>query len=107
MDWYRVGSPGGTTGARSCILLSANRSSGTVAQVSGGVMEPDYKNRSQTAFAVSIICLCFVAETMNFARGNPEPAAIVVLALLAVVGVGSVVAGIVYHRRARQQRGQM
>jgi hypothetical protein len=62
-------------------------------------MEPDYKNKSQTAFAVSFICLCFVAETLNFARGNPRPGTVVVLSLLAVVGIGAVVVGVVWHRR--------
>jgi len=62
-------------------------------------MEPDYKNKSQTAFAVSIICLGFVAETMTVARGNPRPATVVVLSILAAVGVGSVVVGVVWHRR--------
>lgn len=62
-------------------------------------MEPDYKNKSQTAFAVSIICLGFVAETLNFARGNPLVATVVVLSILGAVGVGSAVLGVVWHRR--------
>jgi hypothetical protein len=66
-------------------------------------MEPDYKNKSQTAFAVSIICLGFVAETLNFARGNPRPGTVIVLSLLAAVGVGSVVMGVVWHRRYKAQ----
>ncbi len=66
-------------------------------------MTPDYKNKSQTAFAISFICLCFVAETLNVARGNPRPAAIVVLSILAAVGVGSVVMGVVWHRRYKAQ----
>jgi len=66
-------------------------------------MEPDYKNKSQTAFAVSIICLGFVAETMTVARGNPRPATVVVLSILAAVGVGSVVIGSVWHRRCKEQ----
>jgi hypothetical protein len=64
-------------------------------------MDPDYKNTSQTYFAVAFICLCFVAETLNFARGNPYPATKVVLSVLGVVGVYSVGAGIHYHRKAR------
>ncbi len=62
-------------------------------------MEPDYKNKSQTAFAVSIICLSFVAETLTVARGAPRPAAVVSLSILAAVGVASVVVGVVWHRR--------
>lgn len=65
---------------------------------------PDYKNKSQTAFAAAIICLCFVAETLNFARGNPRKATVAVLSILAVIGVGSLVAGIVWHLRYKAQR---
>lgn len=65
--------------------------------------EPDYKNKSQTAFAVSIICLGFVAETLNVARGNPKTATVVVLSILAVIGVGSLVAGIIWHRHYKSQ----
>ncbi|MES3035452.1 MAG: hypothetical protein V4813_15740 [Gemmatimonadota bacterium] len=66
-------------------------------------MTPDYKNKSQTAFAIAFICLCFVAETLNFARGNPRPGTIVVLSILAAVGIGSVVVGVVWHRRYKAQ----
>jgi hypothetical protein len=66
-------------------------------------MEPDYKNKSQTAFAVFFICLCFVGETLNFARGNPRPATVIVLSLLAAVGLGSVVMGVVWHRSYKSQ----
>jgi len=62
-------------------------------------MSPDYKNKSQTAFAVAFICLCFVAETLNFARGNPRPGTVAVLSILAAAGIGSVVMGTVWHRR--------
>jgi hypothetical protein len=62
-------------------------------------MEPDYKNKSQTAFAISLICLCFVAETLTVARGAPRPAAVVVLSILAAVGLASLVVGVVWHRR--------
>lgn len=61
--------------------------------------QPDWKNKSQTAFAIAFICLCFVAETLNFARGNPRPATVVVLSLLGVLGIGSVIAGVIWHRR--------
>ncbi|MCC7054482.1 MAG: hypothetical protein IT355_14530 [Gemmatimonadaceae bacterium] len=66
-------------------------------------MAPDYKNRSQTYFAVAFVCLCFVAETLNFARGNPYRATVVVLTLLGVLGVYSLGAGIYYHRKAKAQ----
>ena len=66
-------------------------------------MEPDYKNKSQTAFAVAFICLCFEAETLNVARGHPQPAAVIVLSILAAVGLGSVAVGVVWHRRYKGQ----
>ena len=69
-------------------------------------MEPDYKNKSQTYFAVAFICLSFLAETLNFARGNPLPATVVVLSILGVVGVYSVGAGIYYHRKAKEHPRQ-
>ncbi len=62
-------------------------------------MTPDYKNKSQTAFAVAFIALVFVAETMQLTRGHPEPAAAVILAVLGVVGIGALVVGVVWHRR--------
>jgi hypothetical protein len=62
-------------------------------------MTPDYKNKSQTAFAVTIICGGFVLETLQLTRGHPYPAAWVILGLLAVVSVGSLVAGVVWHRK--------
>jgi len=65
----------------------------------GDSLEPDYKNKSETVFAVAIICLGFVAETMNVARVNPRPATVVVLSILAAVGVGSLVIGVAWHRR--------
>lgn len=65
---------------------------------------PDYKNKSQTAFAVAIICGVFVAETMQITRGHPEPASVVILVILGVVSVGALVAGIVWHRRIPSSR---
>jgi hypothetical protein len=64
-------------------------------------MNPDYKNKSQTAFGVAIICAGFVLETVQVTRGHPYPATKVILALLTIVFVGSLAAGIVWHRRWR------
>ncbi len=64
-------------------------------------MTPDYKNKSQTAFGVAIICGGFVLETMQLTRGHPNPATVAVLSILLVTFVGSLVAGIVWHRRYR------
>lgn len=67
-------------------------------------MTPDYKNKSQTAFGVAIICACFVLETWQFTRGNPNVATKSILALLTLVWVGTVIAGIVWHRKYQATR---
>ncbi len=67
-------------------------------------MNPDHKNKSQTAFGVAIICAGFVLETIQVTRGHPLPASKVILALLAIVFVGSLTAGIVWHRKWRAQK---
>jgi hypothetical protein len=64
---------------------------------------PDYKNKSQTAFGVAIICLCFVAETLNFTRMHPNVATITVLSILFAVFIGTTVAGINWHRKYKAQ----
>ena len=61
-------------------------------------------NTSQTAFAVAIICLVFVAETMQISRGHPQAAAAAILSVLAVVGVSAVVRGVYFYRRAKSER---
>jgi hypothetical protein len=65
---------------------------------------PDYKNKSQTAFAVAIICGIFVAETMQLTRGHPEPASVVILSILGLVSIIALVVGIVWHRRIPASR---
>ncbi|MDZ7632187.1 MAG: hypothetical protein U5K74_12795 [Gemmatimonadaceae bacterium] len=64
-------------------------------------MTPDYKNKSQTAFGVAIICAGFVLETWNFTRGNPNFATRTILGLLSAVFVGTIVVGIHWHRKYR------
>jgi hypothetical protein len=64
---------------------------------------PDYKNKSQTAFGVAIICLAFVAETLNFTRHNPNAATITVLSILFAVFIGTTVAGIKWHLKYKAQ----
>ncbi len=66
-------------------------------------MTPDYKNKSQTAFGVAIICFGFVFETLQFTRLQPNAATITVLSILFAPFVGMSVAGVVWHRRYKAQ----
>ena len=67
-------------------------------------MTPDYKNKSQTAFGVAIICAGFVLETWQLTRGDMRPATKVILAMLTLVWAGTVVAGVVWHRKHQETR---
>ncbi len=58
--------------------------------------------KSQTAFAVTIICGLFIGETLQVTRLQPKPATVVILSLLGVIGVVSVGVGIHFHRLARR-----
>jgi hypothetical protein len=60
--------------------------------------------KSQTAFAVTIICGLFIGETLQVTRLEPQPATAVILSLLGIVGVVSVGVGIHFYRRARRAR---
>ena len=62
-------------------------------------MRSDYKNKSQTAFGVAIICGAFVLETAQITRGHLNAGTQVVLGILTIVFVGTVVAGIHFHRK--------
>ena len=66
-------------------------------------MTPDYKNKSQTAFGVAIICISFVFETLQFSRLKPNAATITVLSILFATFLGTAVAGVVWHRRYKAQ----
>jgi ABC-type spermidine/putrescine transport system permease subunit II len=64
---------------------------------------PDYKNKSQTAFGVAIICIGFVLETLQLTRLHPNAATIAVLSILFATFLGTTVAGVVWHRRYKAQ----
>ena len=66
-------------------------------------MTPDYKNKSQTMFGVAIICAGFVLETMQLTAGHPNLGTASVLTLLSVVFIGTLVTGVVWHRRYKAQ----
>ena len=62
-------------------------------------MRSDYKNKSQTAFGVAIICGAFVLETAQITRGHLNVGMQIVLGILAMVFIGTVVAGVHFHRK--------
>jgi hypothetical protein len=93
-----VGADGFMAGVVPLIIAAASRFDGFT---SGAGMTPDYKNKSQTAFGVAIICGGFVLETVQLTRGHPYPATKIILGILAVVFIGALLAGITWHRKWR------
>ena len=66
-------------------------------------MTPDYKNKSETWLAVSIICLVFVAETSTTTRFNYNNPTKVMMVLLGVTAVVSVAQWVRFRALWKQQ----
>lgn len=66
-------------------------------------MTPDYKNKSQTAFGVAIICAGFLLETRQITGGAFNQGTRIVLGAILLVFIYSLIGGIVWHRRYKAQ----